>query len=82
MFWMIVTRFFCETETLLDFPCTLKAGRLTPTSNIFGPSRLVQSTSKSQSLLITYPDIWRGMLATFTEAFQMPIGLNTTFLSD
>ena len=26
MFWMIVTRFFCKTETLRDFPCTLKAG--------------------------------------------------------
>ena len=26
MFWMIVTRFFCKTETLQDFPCTLKAG--------------------------------------------------------
>jgi hypothetical protein len=25
MFWMIVTRFFCKTETLHDFPCTLKA---------------------------------------------------------
>ena len=25
MFWMIVTRIFCETETLRDFPCTLKA---------------------------------------------------------
>jgi hypothetical protein len=35
-------------------------------------SRLVQSTSKSQSLLIKYPDIWRGVFAIFTEAFQMP----------
>ena len=28
MFWMIVTRFFCKTEILRDFPCTftLKAG--------------------------------------------------------
>ena len=26
MFWMIVTRFFCKTETLREFPCTLKAG--------------------------------------------------------
>ena len=26
MFWMIVTRYFCKTETLRDFPCTLKAG--------------------------------------------------------
>ena len=26
MFWMIVIRFFCKTETLRDFPCTLKAG--------------------------------------------------------
>ena len=25
MFWMIVTIFFCKTETLCDFPCTLKA---------------------------------------------------------
>ena len=25
MFWMIVTRFFCKTEILRDFPCTLKA---------------------------------------------------------
>ena len=26
MFWIIVTRFLCKTETLRDFPCTLKAG--------------------------------------------------------
>ena len=26
MFWMIVTRFFCKTEILRDFHCTLKAG--------------------------------------------------------
>jgi hypothetical protein len=26
MFWMIVTRFFCKTDILLDFLCTLKAG--------------------------------------------------------
>ena len=26
MFWMIVTRFFCKTKILCDFPCTLKAG--------------------------------------------------------
>ena len=26
MLWMIVTRFFCKTETLRDFPCILKAG--------------------------------------------------------
>jgi hypothetical protein len=26
MFWMIVTIFFCKTETLRDFPSTLKAG--------------------------------------------------------
>ena len=26
MLWMIVTRFFCKTEILRDFPCTLKAG--------------------------------------------------------
>jgi hypothetical protein len=26
MFWMIVTRFFCKTETMRDFPYTLKAG--------------------------------------------------------
>jgi hypothetical protein len=24
--WMIVTRFFCKTEILRDFLCTLKAG--------------------------------------------------------
>jgi hypothetical protein len=26
MFWMIVTRFFCKTGILRDFPCTLKVG--------------------------------------------------------
>jgi hypothetical protein len=26
MFWKIVTRFFCKTEILRDFLCTLKAG--------------------------------------------------------
>jgi hypothetical protein len=26
MFWIFVTRFFCKTQTLRDFPCTLKAG--------------------------------------------------------
>jgi hypothetical protein len=29
-----------------------------------------------------YPDIWGGVFAIFTEAFQMPIALNTTSLSD
>ena len=26
MFWVIITRFFCKTEILRDFLCTLKAG--------------------------------------------------------
>ena len=29
-----------------------------------------------------YPDIWGGVFAIFTEAFQMPIALNATSLSD
>jgi hypothetical protein len=28
MLWTIVTRFVCNTETLHDFPCTLKASSL------------------------------------------------------
>ena len=28
MFRMTVTRFFCKTETLRDFTCTLKAGNI------------------------------------------------------
>jgi hypothetical protein len=36
MFWMIVTRFFCKTEILRDFPCTLKAG-IFSLKQIFSP---------------------------------------------
>ena len=33
---MIVTRFFCKTEILCDFPCTLKAG-IFSLKKIFSP---------------------------------------------
>ena len=36
MFWMMVTRFFCKTEILRDFLCTLKAG-IFSLSKIFSP---------------------------------------------
>ena len=34
MFWMIVTRFFCKTEILRDFPFTLKAGIFKKTKSL------------------------------------------------
>jgi hypothetical protein len=39
-------------------------------------------TSLFEYRLIKYPDICRGVFPTYTEAFLMPTGLNTTVHSD